>query len=268
MRIFEGIVLTGLTLFTDFIKNNGNFAWTPSIGIEPGDDYALMIVSDEDDHIVDYSPRFLIEHYIVARQEIDSSYASSFLVPATTTPDANSPTPTTFYTSMGAATTPPSFTQTGSTQSESPQPSAQSSTSGGLSTAAAVGIGVGATLGALLVIGIVIFFFIRSRRQKHQGTETPHQAVAELGGTTRHPAELGQDWGSGEKAGIVAPMNPGVAELGGGLSLEEYQELERRRRAAELQGRPALPVEVQANPRAELEARRVDAMVFHEMGSG
>jgi hypothetical protein len=61
----------------NFIDNTGSFTWTPSISIEPRGDYALMIVSDEDDHVVDYSPRFSIDRYVIDRRALASSFASA-----------------------------------------------------------------------------------------------------------------------------------------------------------------------------------------------
>lgn len=60
-------------------------------------------------------------------------------------------------------------------------------------------------------------------------------------------------------------MQPEIAEMDQGLSFEEYGELDRRRRAAELSGRPTSPAELPFSPRAELEARRTDTGISHEM---
>jgi len=60
---------------------------------------------------------------------------------------------------------------------------------------------------------------------------------------------------------------PKPSELGTDLDRDEIAELEGRRRAAELQGSRKLPTELQANPRAELEARRAEGRNMYEMGT-
>lgn len=138
------------------------------------------------------------------------------------------------------------------------------------------------TLLALLVIALLVFFLLRRRRQKRQQPAVPDYSFAE-------PAEL--DTG---KAGVQKAAHHGISggwetgqqsELQGGiakpqmaelsspppLSPAEYAELERRRRAVELQGQSmgaagAAELQGLAHPRAELEALRANSRNVHELG--
>lgn len=96
------------------------------------------------------------------------------------------------------------------------------------------------SLGVLFLAGFGAFTFWwgkRSEKRKRNGNETAD--------TTMGKAELGPG----------APRRRELADTSIPLTVEEKAELERRRRAAELEGSPISPVEVRTE-RAELEALR------------
>jgi hypothetical protein len=82
------------------------------------------------------------------------------------------------------------------------------------------------------------------------------------------------NWQAGQTSELGGGVaKPAMAELSSlpPLSQEEYAELERRRRAVELQGQSigavrAAELQGQAHPRAELEALRANSRAVHELG--
>jgi len=122
------------------------------------------------------------------------------------------------------------------------------------------------------------------RRRRQQGDQPPPSdptapSVAELGieKSLPHKETVGErdsSWQDGQKAELGDGVTkPAMAELSSPapLSPEEYAELDRRRRAAELQSQSVGQVrraelQGQPHPRAELEALRADAKVVHELG--
>lgn len=108
-----------------------------------------------------------------------------------------------------------------------------------ISTGAKAGIGVGAAIGGVLVFIVIAYFFYRQGRRSATKKET----------------------GS---SGIIQK-----AELSGApLSKEEKEELERRRRATELQGATVIaPAELDAQGRErwELETMRKEALKYSEL---
>jgi hypothetical protein len=128
------------------------------------------------------------------------------------------------------------------TVSSSPTPRPTNTPPQGLSTGGIAGIGIGATIGGLIIVALMGWFIWRRLRGAKKGDS--HPSMAELGTGRPKPSELGTD-----------------------LDRDEIAELEGRRRAAELQGSRKLPTELQANPRAELEARRAEGRNIYEMGT-
>ncbi|KAH6678174.1 hypothetical protein B0J14DRAFT_316590 [Halenospora varia] len=121
------------------------------------------------------------------------------------------PTGTTILTTGDAISTNPTTSNTPSTPSSIPP-------SSGLSTRAKAGIGVGVTFGVVLLIAVLVFVFFLGRktaRKNSNPTEATMESKAELHAISR-PHEL-----EGEMS----------------LTSEEREELERRRRAVELQGK-------------------------------
>lgn len=281
-------------MLTDFIKNKGSFSWTPSIALEAGDDYTFHIISDADKQHIDISPPFTIKRAAIKRQDDQSSFMSGF-APATTAAAAT-PTPSTTLlifsstTVQTATVTVPNSsaaTSAPTVATDSPiatpsQAATETSNTNGLSTGAAIGIGVGATLLVLLLLALLVFFILRRRRQKRQQPpvfNSSSSGAAELDtGKSAVPkvADLGMggDWKAGKTSELDSEIaKPQMAELRAlpPLGPEEYDELERRRRAVELQGqstgavRPA-ELQGQTHPRAELEALRANSRNVHELG--
>jgi hypothetical protein len=134
----------------------------------------------------------------------------------------------------------------------------------------------------LLLIAVLAFFFLRRRRRQKREQPPPPDLTssgpAELETDKSVPQEAkglgpGSGWEAGKPELEGGIMNPPMAELSSPppLSPEEYAELERRRRAVELQGQSmgqvrAAELQGQAHPRAELEALRANARVVHELG--
>jgi hypothetical protein len=120
------------------------------------------------------------------------------------------------------------------TNFESQIPSVQKQ---GLSTGAKAGIGIGVTFGVILFAGFGAFTFWYGKRSATEKKDTglPIEDKAELGPGVPRRKEL-------EDTSV--PLNA-----------KEKAELERRRRAAELEGSPISPVEIPSE-RAELEALR------------
>jgi hypothetical protein len=138
------------------------------------------------------------------------------------------------------------------------------------------------TLIALLFIALLVFFLLRHRRQKRQQPPAPDYSFAgpaelETGKTGVQKAAhhgTGGGWEAGQQSELQGGMaKPQMAELSSPppLSPEEYAELERRRRAVELQGQSigagrAAELQGLAHPRAELEALRANSRNVHELG--
>lgn len=127
----------------------------------------------------------------------------------------------------------------------------------------------------LLVIALLVFFFLQRQRQKRQQPPshnlTPFGAVElETSKSGRHKATAFGMVAAGKRA---RSRNPKWQELSTPppLNAEENAELERRRRAVELQGQwmgAGRTAELQghSHPRAELEALRANARNIHELG--
>src|SRR5437016_4325763 len=151
------------------------------------------------------------------------------------------------FTSGGAASIPSSCKNaTGLTASftvsSSPTPGPTNTPPQGPSTGSIPGIVIGALIGGLIIVALTGWSIWRRLRGVKEGDS--HPSMAELGTGRPKPSELGSD-----------------------LNRDEIAELESRRRAAELQGRRKLPAELLGNPRAELEARRVEGRIMYEMGT-
>ena len=114
------------------------------------------------------------------------------------------------------------------------------------------------------VIAIAAVFFLvywdgkRSSAGKKNEAETLPRFVPRMDDKAAEPD-------SKTAENIVSPISEGE-DLEKPLSVSEKAELEGRRRAAELQGQAALPInELGANERVELEARRRIAREVYEL---
>ncbi|KUJ23481.1 uncharacterized protein LY89DRAFT_728226 [Mollisia scopiformis] len=154
------------------------------------------------------------------------------------------------------------------------------STSSDLSSGAKAGIGIGAALAVGIIIALLAFIFYQRRRHSNNDVR-PERRAASLGtfelsdtgkpisGTKRkpiatertRPSEL-QGGSSLSSKTETATFPEGerllnVAEMQAPLTVDEKQELQRRRRAAELSVTgPDIPVATGFGERNELEARR------------
>ncbi|KAE9376479.1 hypothetical protein N431DRAFT_181342 [Stipitochalara longipes BDJ] len=142
-------------------------------------------------------------------------------------------------TSISISTTTPSSSSSTTISTNSPQPSAQ--THSGLSTGAKAGIGVGAAVVVLLfIIGLWLAFWYGRRTRSPAGDKQ-----------SKNQKNIG------EKPELEASeaRTAQIHEIGDPLNWDEKQELENRRRAAELDGESVI-VRPGISERAELEARR------------
>lgn len=108
------------------------------------------------------------------------SLTATYTVPATAVTGAVTSTSSTAATS--ATSTPSSMTT--------------AAKSGGLSTGAEAGIGVGCAIAGLLVIGFIVWFLMRRRRQRREATTGRHSEAPKAGPFTDYKA-----------GGGVGPMN-------------------------------------------------------------
>ncbi|KAE9374014.1 hypothetical protein N431DRAFT_404488 [Stipitochalara longipes BDJ] len=165
--------------------------------------------------------------------------------------------------------------QTPSISPPSPSASSASNTSqshSGLSTGDKAAIGVGAALGAVLIAVLVWFAWWHGRRSakrsekllSEQGPNSPSQGVP----VSPYPPSYTPDTaramspelrvGEPRRDGDLATIASTV-EAAGPLSEDEKKELQRRRRAAELEGSVHTVVPGVVSERAELESRRKGA---------
>jgi hypothetical protein len=158
--------------------------------------------------------------------------------------------------------------------------------SSALSSGAKAGIGIGAALAVIIITALLAFIFY----QRRQNSKSKNRLQAKGGTASTGIFELSSAGGAisgiekknmaGDKMGSsglqgggnspVSPASqaaaatfseegriPSVAEMTAPLSVEEKQELECRRRAAELSGAGTdIPVETGGGERNELEARK------------
>ncbi|KAH7304882.1 hypothetical protein BKA65DRAFT_560371 [Rhexocercosporidium sp. MPI-PUGE-AT-0058] len=255
-----------------------SFIWSIPSNL-PTDFYALQV--DDSSGVPNYSVRFEIQGVDgpVSSSSTPISTSSSSSIPTTSTSSSTSSKPiltfsTTSSTSSTSQPIPLSSTTSLSTSSSSSQAtstlpssattspptslsaassSSPSSRSSGLSTGAKAGIGVGAALVFLIFVGLAFWWGRRSAAARH-GKETSNQANHEI---TFGKAELGGAGGGGIAVGDGDERKERAELEGLALSEEENRELERRRRAAELEGRGiSSPVKGWSGERAELEGRR------------
>ncbi|OBT61240.1 hypothetical protein VE03_09657 [Pseudogymnoascus sp. 23342-1-I1] len=173
--------------------------------------YSIEIIWNEDSSLTSYSDVFKISE---ATSEGDVVNTSTSIEP-TTTAELRKPDVTSSSTTTGTPTA--DTTTTGSLlPSESSTPSSK-----GLSTGAAAGIGVGTTLGALILLGIGVFFWWRGRKR----SLGPENSAPESGPETSAPASA--------------------------LALETT-EYKNKTRASGLEGTGVIPAELLGTPRAEL----------------
>jgi hypothetical protein len=160
------------------------------------------------------------------------------------------------------------------------------SASSPLSSGAKAGIGIGAALAVIIIIALLAFIFYQRRRHSKLGNAVPAKGTAtstgifELNGAGRAFSGMEKNNMAGDRKrpsglqgggnSVVSPASQAgvatfpeegrvlnVAEMAVPLSVEEKQELERRRRATELSGAGLdIPVETGIGERNELEARR------------
>jgi hypothetical protein len=169
---------------------------------------------------------------------VTTSSISSVSSSSSSSPSTSSPSRT------GSSSTPNSLsTSTSSSNSatSSPQPPQSHN---GLSAGVKAGIGVGVAVGVLIfILGLWLAFWY-GRRTRSSG----ENAKSKLDKGTGRKAEL-------EASEISRAQLADVHEMGEPLTAEEKQELENRRRAAELEGE-SVAVRPRISERAELEARR------------
>ncbi|PMD24446.1 hypothetical protein NA56DRAFT_745857 [Hyaloscypha hepaticicola] len=165
-----------------------------------------------------------------------TSFSSSSSIPSTSSPPLSN---------SGSSATQPSLSTTSplNPESQSPSQTPPAEVHSGLSVGAKAGIGIGVSLGVLFLAGfgaLAFWWGKRSEKRKRGGAETAVTPIAPI-----DKPELGP--------GI--PRRSEMEDTSLPLDDEEKAELERRRRAAELEGSPISPVEVPTE-RAELEALR------------
>jgi hypothetical protein len=172
------------------------------------------------------------------------------------------------------------------TSNPSSKGTAVASASSVLSSGAKAGIGIGAALAVVIITALLAFIFYQRRQnfKSKNGLQTEGGAAStsifELSGAGRAISAVEKQNTAGEKKGSSglqgggnSPVSlasqagaatfgqdkqmPNMAEMAVPLSVEEKQELERRRRAAELSGAGTdIIVETGIGERNELEARR------------
>jgi len=148
-----------------------------------------------------------------------------------------------------------------SSSSTNPAGTSSSSSTSGLSNSAKAGVGIGVTLGVIAIAAVFFLVFWDGKRSsagKKNEAETLPRFVPRMDDKAAEPD-------SKTAENIVSPISEGE-DLEKPLSVSEKAELEGRRRAAELQGQAALPInELGANERVELEARRRIAREVYEL---
>ncbi|KFY63779.1 hypothetical protein V496_03734 [Pseudogymnoascus sp. VKM F-4515 (FW-2607)] len=86
--------LTTVSTIASGLDNSGSFTWTPDSSIAKGSDYALKIVDDADDTIVNYTLQFPIDSAGTA-SSADTSVVASSTISDTTNTEGTAPHTTT-----------------------------------------------------------------------------------------------------------------------------------------------------------------------------
>ncbi|KAL5354011.1 hypothetical protein ACLOAV_000096 [Pseudogymnoascus australis] len=86
--------LTTVSTIASGLDNSGSFIWTPDSSIAKGSDYALKIVDDADDTIVNYTLQFPIDSAGTA-SSADTSVVASSTISDTTSTEGTAPDTTT-----------------------------------------------------------------------------------------------------------------------------------------------------------------------------
>ncbi|KAG4419637.1 hypothetical protein IFR04_007234 [Cadophora malorum] len=145
-------------------------------------------------------------------------------------------------TSSSSSLVPPTALTISSQSFSTALPTLTADPRSGFSTGEKAGIGIGASVGALFVISLVFLAYRFGKRIRKEGVMLDRE-------------EMGEKRIKKPDMQIYVP-----------LTVDEKRELDRRRRASELEG-GGMAVEMDGGERAELEARRRMARDLHELGS-
>jgi hypothetical protein len=199
--------------------------------------------------------------------------------PTSQTVPADATTPS-FSTTVVAGASPTTTSNLSSTRTS------VASASSPLSSGAKAGIGIGAALAVIIIVALLAFILYQRRQHSKLNNGVPVEGTAtstgifELSGAGRaisgtekknmvgdRTRPFGLQGGDNSVVSTASQAGaatfpkegqvPNVAEMAAPLSVEEKQELKRRRRATELSGAGTdIPVETGFGERNELEARR------------